>query len=90
MAVSNRERIGTCLDLLQSALRVYVVRELTQKYPADWREKAKQSLPPNAPDDVRNGDESHWDVAALLSIMIGNWHYCFNRILGKSERSYIS
>ena len=90
MAVSNRERVGTCLDLLQSALRVYVVRELTQKYPTDWLERAKQTLPPNAPEDVRSGDQTHWDVAALLSIMIGNWQYCFNRILGKLERSYIS
>ena len=72
MAVSNRERVGTCLDLLQSALRVYVVRELTQKYPTDWIERAKQTLPPNEPEDVRSGDQTHWDVAALLSIMIGN------------------
>jgi predicted AAA+ superfamily ATPase len=89
MAVSNRERVGTCLDLLQGALRTFVVRELKAKYPAEWMAKARATLPPNAHDELRSGDEGTWDVAALISIIIGNWQYCFNRTLDRAERTYI-
>ena len=89
MAVSNRERVGTCLDFLQEGLREFVVRELAAKYADAWIEKAQQSLPPNSPDRVRAAGVGEWDTAALLSIMLGNWQYCFSRTLGKAERSYV-
>jgi len=89
MAVSNRERVGSCLDLLQQALRAFVVQELRAKYQNDWLVKARATLPPSVHDEIRSGDESGWDVAALLSIVIGNWQYCFSRTLGKAERTYI-
>ena len=56
MAVANHERIGNCLNLLQEGLREYVVRELSQKYPDDWMDKARQSLPPSGPDRLRDAD----------------------------------
>ena len=89
MAVANHERIGNCLNLLQEGLREYVVRELSQKYPDDWMDKARQSLPPSGPDRLRDADAKAWDCAALFSIMLGNWQYCFNRILGSAEKSYV-
>ena len=89
MAVANHERIGNCLNLLQEGLREYVVRELSQKYPGDWMDKARQSLPPSGPDRLRDADAQAWDCAALFSIMLGNWQYCFNRILGSAEKSYV-
>ena len=45
MAITNRERAGKALDLLNDGLRPYVERELKATYKGRWNETAKPSLP---------------------------------------------
>ncbi len=84
MALSNRDRVGKALDLLQEGLRPFVEREMMAEYGNQWLTQAAYS--------VRNLDPSnpHFDVQALLLIIWDHWNAVFNTILGHTERSLVS
>ena len=72
MAITNRERVGRALDLLQAGLGPFVERELHRLV------RANRVAPPalrKFVDDPMNGDgpATEWDVAAHLKLMLEMW-----------------
>ena len=84
MALSNRDRVGKALELLQSGLTPYIQREMEAEYKGQWLKQASYSL--------RNFDEAdpHFDVHALLMLLWDQWNAVFGRSLGHAERSIVS
>ena len=82
MAVSNRDRVGKALDLLQAGLAPYVEREMQARHGADWRGKVSATFPSGR-------TPSTLDVQALLSIMRECWPDVFSRKLGNEERTLV-
>lgn len=84
MALTNRDRVGKALELLQSGLIPYIQREMEAEYKGQWLRQAGYSL--------RNFDENdpHWDAHALLLLLWEQWNSVFGRTLGHSERSIVS
>lgn len=84
MALTNRDRVGKALELLQAGLTPYIQREMEAEYKGQWLKQAGYSL--------RNFDEAdpHWDAHALLLLMWEQWNVVFGRTLGHAERSIVS
>jgi predicted AAA+ superfamily ATPase len=85
MAVTNRDRVGKALDLLNAGLRPFVERELKEVFPDRWQEVAREGEPPSR---ARN-TAPKLDTQALLAIMTRQWEVVFKRRLGRSERSLV-
>jgi len=86
MAVTNNERVGRMLDLLKTALRPYVERELRAIHKDNWIKPAMVAVP--AWQTTKATIE--FDVQALLSILWDNWNDVFKKTLGPAERSLVS
>src|SRR5580692_2855953 len=89
MAITNHERVGKALDLLNAGLRPFVERELKATYKDRWTDTARPSFP-NWQQTGKNAAELNWDTQALLSVMWDLWNDCFRKILGPSDRSLVS
>lgn len=83
MAVSNSERVGNALAVLNEGLRPFVDQELRSVFGDDWEEKAAARA-------NLHHDDGEWDTYAILKIMWSNWNEVFSRTLGRSERSLVS
>ncbi|MBW7891560.1 MAG: ATP-binding protein, partial [Chitinophagaceae bacterium] len=88
MALSNLDRVNKGLELLRKGLFPYVVGEMQTEYDTYWDMEAAESFPEGH--HARNLSPEEWDVAALLSIMIKQWHKVFGKKLGFSEKSWAS
>lgn len=87
MAVSNADRVGRALELLNAGLRPFLEREMSSVHGAAWQDQARQSL--TGPTfDTKNG--INWDTAAILTVMISEWNTVFKKSLGQAERSLAS
>ena len=82
MAISNRERIGTGLELLAKGLQPFVEREMQEHLGPEWAEKlaAQTKL------KVENLHDPH----VILGVMWDNWNNVFRNSLGQAERSLVS
>ncbi len=88
MAITNQERVGNALGLLQKGLAPFVKREFENSHGAQWYAEAKNYL---SDDHLRDSDSIHeWDVAALLKLMWESWNVVFRQTLGRTERSLVS
>src|SRR5262245_42664904 len=88
MAVSNLERVGKALELLNRGLQPFVERELKAVCGSRWLEVAQEALRENRPGAV--GGAFHWDTQAILSVMANQWNTVFKNHLGQAERSLVS
>ena len=88
MAMTNHERVGKALELLNDGLRPFVERELKSAYKDRWVEAARPSFPNWQ--QAGKPESLSWDTQALLTVMWDLWNDCFKRILGHSERSLVS
>ena len=89
MAISNHERVGKGLALLQSGLGPFVEREV--KAAVDSRKLDAHALRGYLEDPKLEGRKvAEWDVLALLKLMGGTWNHVFRDVLGHAERSYVS
>ncbi|HEX5415670.1 MAG TPA: Swt1 family HEPN domain-containing protein, partial [Chloroflexota bacterium] len=88
MAASNYERVGRLMELLRSGLRPFVEREYEARYGRDWRAEAAQVLRTDREWPGQNG-EVHYDVQALLGLMMHRWMEVFANVLGRAERNYV-
>lgn len=88
MSMTNRERVGKALDLLQAGLSPFVERE----FKAAFREKAADELARNLGEDRINSRKpiKGWDASTLLKVMWESWNEVFKHTLGYSERSLVS
>jgi predicted AAA+ superfamily ATPase len=85
MALTNSDRVGKALDLLNAGLRPFVERELKEVFPERWQEVAREGEPPAR---GRNRAPA-FDTQALLAIMTRQWETVFKRCLGRAERSLV-
>jgi predicted AAA+ superfamily ATPase len=88
MSMTNRERVGKALDLLQAGLSPFVERE----FRAAFVEKAADELARYLGEDRINTKKPvlKWDSSALLKVMWEAWNEVFKHTLGFSERSLVS
>ena len=89
MAVSNRERIGQALDLLNTALRPYVERELQAAHGAAWETTVADARRGGRRGSARD-EPPRWDTQALLKVLWDQWQLVFGKTLGRAERSLVS
>src|SRR6266700_4068790 len=89
MAISNAERVGKALDLLNQGLYPFMKRELKANYGDAWFEQASSNLREYQMPRKGGGNE-HWDTQALLLVMWDQWNVVFRNVLGKAERSLVS
>jgi len=89
MAVSNRERIGQALDLLNTALRPYVERELQAVHGAAWEATVADARRGGRRGSARD-EPPRWDTQALLKVLWEQWQLVFGNTLGRAERSLVS
>lgn len=82
MALSNRQRVENALELLNNGLRAFFEREMKSVYGAAWEKRAVASL-------EKPLVKGNWDVSAIITVMLAEWHNVFKRTLGQAERSYI-
>ena len=82
MAKSNKDKVGSALDVLKDGLMPFVESELRKTYGDDWEKQSTETMryPPNG----------HWDVTAILNVMWENWQVCFREVLGHTDRSLVS
>jgi predicted AAA+ superfamily ATPase len=89
MAISNAERVGKALELLNQGLFPFMKRELKAFYGDTWFEQASANLREYQMPGRGIGDE-HWDTQALLLVMWDQWNTVFRNVLGQAERSLVS
>ena len=89
MAITNRERVGKALDLLNAGLLPFVERELKAVHGDRWTEVAAEGQPTEHPKG-RKSAKLHLDTHALLTVMWNQWNTVFNRTLGSAERSLVN
>ena len=86
--MTNHERVGKALDLLEAGLGPFVEREVRRAVKA--RRVGAAALRPFV-DDPKIGERpvAEWDVAALLKLMWETWNEAFRAILGPAERGFV-
>lgn len=87
MALSNKQRIGIALDEIKPALIAYVEPVLEAESKGPRRAEISQAL---AEAEVRLVDgKPHWDVQALVRMIIKLWGPVFSQPFEKKDRSNI-
>lgn len=87
MALSNRDRVGRGLEILQAGLRPFVERELLAVHGKYWVTKVTEHWP----NDLKwDGNEPCLDASLLLRMMWDQWNSVFSKTLGHAERSLVS
>ncbi|MBE9136925.1 DUF499 domain-containing protein [Nodosilinea sp. LEGE 07088] len=87
MAISNHERVGRALQLLQTGVYPYLEREMQATYGKHWPVRAATYLNHK---NERAEDVLQSDLYSALKVMWNEWNDVFRKTLGKSERSLLS
>jgi predicted AAA+ superfamily ATPase len=89
MAMTNRERIGKAMDVLQAGLGPFVEREIHAAVKAG---RVHVDTIRRFADDPKLGSRpvAQWDAAGLLKLMCETWNDVFRNALGHAERSLVS
>ena len=90
MAITNHERVGKSLELLNAGLKAFVEREMLNAHGEKWLEIARQSTPGNDRLSARMKRPLEMDTQALLALIWDQWNPVFSKILGHAERSLVS
>lgn len=87
MATTNQERIGRGLALLARGLEPRVVKALETAYGPNWWDVVDQQAVEATGRGVGTNTS---DPAFLLNAVWHHWNHVFGKVLGKTERSYVS
>jgi predicted AAA+ superfamily ATPase len=90
MAITNHERIGKALEILNNGLTPFVERELKSTYQTNWFEETRQCLAGTQMHLGKSEQEPAWDAASLLVVMWNQWNEVFKKTLGHAERTLVS
>lgn len=90
MALSNHERVGKALELLNEGLLPFVEREMKAVHGVRWQQEAQASVRDDLFPTKKQNELPHWDTQALLGVMWSRWNDVFKRKLGHAERSLVS
>ena len=88
MAVTNQERVGRALDLLNAGLAAFVERQIDAAVKAGAARMGTIRRCAEAPMLAKKA-VSEWDAAGLLKLMWESWNDVFRRTLGRAERSLV-
>jgi hypothetical protein len=87
MALSNRDRVGKALELLNKGLQPFIERELKAALGSSWETTVHNALRNIPAGKGQKTQAINWDTQALLAIMEDQWQPVFTRTLGKNERT---
>ena len=89
MALSNRDRVGRALEMMNTGLQPYVERELKAVPGGKGLEEAQAGL---RKDHIKTnlGREPKWDTQSLLSVVWNQWNEVFSKTLGRAEKTIVS
>lgn len=87
MALSNRDRVGKALELLNKGLRPFIERELKATHGSSWESVVRDAIHGIPTAKGQKTQAINWDTQALLAIMEDQWQAVFTRTLGKNERT---
>jgi predicted AAA+ superfamily ATPase len=90
MAISNHERVGKALDLLEAGLAPFVEREMKAEHAQLWLEQVRGAVSDVQAKLFRDEKQARWDAASLLAVMWNQWNLVFKKTLGQSERTLVS
>jgi predicted AAA+ superfamily ATPase len=90
MAITNHDRVGKGLDLLNTGLKPFVERELKSNYAQNWFAEVKQTLAGTQLQLLGTEEKPQWDAAALLITLWNQWNDVFRKTLGQTERTFVS
>lgn len=87
MSTSNRDRVGRALELVGLGMRPFAERELKSEHGGNWSQvvdnaRQESKLPP--------AKDPFTDVHFLLKLIWDQWNSVFRKILGQTERTYVS
>lgn len=82
MQKTDTDYINSALDILDQSLHIYVQARLEVCYGNEWF----NYLPSNIHHD---GENIHWDTAAILNTLIKNWQDAFQTELGYAGRNLV-
>jgi hypothetical protein len=88
--MSNHERVGKALELLNQGLQPFVEREMRAVHGERWLEAAQGNLREGQASAKKKGKTPNWDAQALLVVMWDQWNLVFKNTLGQAERSLVS
>ena len=88
MAITNRDRVGSAMDMLKSGLAPFVSREFINHLKGRSDQVLQQVL--GEPVQDAKGHFSNMDTAALLRVMWESWNEVYRDTLGHAERSLVS
>lgn len=87
MALSNKQRVGMALEELKPALASYVVPLLNEAAAGPRRSEIEQAMQEC---EVRTVDGTpHWEIQALLRMVIKMWGPLFTNRFDKNERTRV-
>ncbi|QOV23211.1 Swt1 family HEPN domain-containing protein [Anabaenopsis elenkinii] len=89
MTISNRERVGRALDLLQKGLYPFLEREMQAKYGDNWVAAAASFVSEDRTLRRPAAQMLKQDIAEVLNVVWNRWHEVFNQTLGNAERNLI-
>jgi len=90
MAITNHDRVGKALELLNSGLMPFFERELTAALGDDWQQQLRSRLDDRLFGTSRQEKILDWDTQRILSVMWNEWNSVFNKTLGQAERTLVS
>ena len=88
MAITNRDRVGSAMDLLKSGIAPFAAREFINHH----RGKSAQVLGQILGEPVQDAKArfTELDAAALLRVVWDSWNEVYRNTLGFAERSIVS
>ncbi len=81
MAVTNHERVGKTLDLLNTGLRPFAEREMRAVHGEQWVEAARSAIGEDRGSPKQKGAGFNWDTQALLTLVWEQWNGVFSKTL---------
>src|ERR1044071_8025936 len=90
MAITNHERVGKALELLNDGVAPFLERELKSEYQQRWFEEIKTTLTPQQLNFAGTEKNPKWDIATALAVMWNQWNQVFRKTLGQAERTLVS
>ena len=90
MAKSNRDRVGTALDLFVEGMVPFVQREMKARHKDQWDDKVRDVLRNNrSTADKADKPNIAWDTPLVCNVIQNEWQYLFRNKLGKAERAML-
>jgi len=91
MAITNHERVGKALDLLNEGIQPFVEQEMKAHFGDQWVERALDAFPKDGTAKAKQKKGGvHWDSQALLSVLWNQWNSAFSRVLGNADRNHVA